>query len=364
MCILILFVGEASRPTSSNKNCKENVLPTLIASNRDEYFARLTSKGELSNTENGSVRRYLPIDNEGGGSWLGFEIPTGPLNPVIRPFRFAIVLNYHSWRNKLPKNISVDFESLSRGNLVKNFITASSISSKDYVYELMPTVGSYRPFNLIVGDSNTGVYFISSHNPIPQQLEKGKLYGFTNGNEIHDYYSPRNPCIWEKLPRGCRRMHEEVIAPLLQSLNCVDKDRQLEILKSAVRHACSSVMRDSTPLPDPSVGQISKAACQLAAVFVIPVLINPPTATNPNTKEEDCTLANDCKIALQDHILSTFVSLNNQPPDYSDRRLFGTRNTTVLALLPAADLHAAPLFSLVDSDFDSVTQSWVHRELF
>mmetsp|Transcript_31260 Transcript_31260/g.42707 ORF Transcript_31260/g.42707 Transcript_31260/m.42707 type:complete len:108 (+) Transcript_31260:413-736(+) len=52
------------------------------------------------------------------------------------------------------------------------------------------------------------------------------------------------------------------------------------------RHACSSVMRDSTtPLPDPSsVGQISKAACQLAAVFVIPV---PPTATNSNTKEED-----------------------------------------------------------------------------
>jgi len=64
------------------------------------------------------------------------------------------------------------------------------------------------------------------------------------------------------------------------------------------------------------VDQIGKTACQLAAVFAIFVLINPPTATNPNTKGEDCTLPNDSKIALQDHILSR---LNNQPPDYSDR---------------------------------------------
>ena len=173
MCVLFLLIGTSLSIDEINKSESQPPrFPTIIASNRDEYFSRTTFSGELLRQDGKSVYRFLPTDMEGGGSWLGFDIPMKcKTRNIVGAFRFAVVLNYHAWRNALTSTSEKAFQhvnssshhSLSRGLLVKNYWT-NFTSAKDYADSLVEPINNYRPFNLIVGDES-GVYYISTHHP-------------------------------------------------------------------------------------------------------------------------------------------------------------------------------------------------------
>lgn len=127
MCILFLIIGDDRSPT-------------VICNNRDEYLARSTVRGCL--IENGNT--YCPVDQVGGGSWLSFS------GLKENRLKFAVVLNYHYWRQANVLPITNEEELKSRGLLIKNFMegTLDSLSYAKIVHE---TRAEYRPFNLVVG---------------------------------------------------------------------------------------------------------------------------------------------------------------------------------------------------------------------
>ena len=199
MCVLFLLVGSSQGAYVLNKP-ESSILrvPTVIASNRDEYFSRTTCIGELLCQDGRSVRRFLPTDMESGGSWLGFDLPINTAEETIGAFRFAVVLNYHEWRNTMKSarkddcRLDSSYQTLSRGLLVKNYIIENWTSAKEYANSLVDSINKYRPFNLIIGDE-AGVYYISSHHPTPRLLTEGTLYGIANGDELFEYCASSSP---------------------------------------------------------------------------------------------------------------------------------------------------------------------------
>ena len=129
MCILFLLIGDECHPT-------------IVCNNRDEYLSRSTVRGSL--IHNGNT--YCPVDKVGGGSWISFS----GLNE--NRLKFAVVLNYHYWRQ--PNVVPIMNEEVlkSRGLLIKNFME-NSIESLTYAQSIYDSRAEYRPFNLIVGMS-------------------------------------------------------------------------------------------------------------------------------------------------------------------------------------------------------------------
>lgn len=369
MCILFILVGS----TSSNDH---ESIPTIIANNRDEYYNRPTSTGKFNVRFDENRRRhfgrFLPFDAEGGGSWLGFDIP---LSSNYSTARFAIVLNYHDWRNNLcsgEKPSLNDSTKLSRGLLVKNFLEHDSISSKAYVDSLVDTVDKYRPFNLIVGDGDAGVYFISSHHPFPQLLVEGRLYGLTNGEELLDFYAivdtSQNSLVkrkWEKLSKGCTLMNEKVVGPIRRAVtsfeeSIIQEGISVEASRAALLQefrriseiGCCEVMADSTPLADPDFGHSSAGVGQLAAIHVQPTVFL-ESVFNQEGGRGRC-----------------FAAMTEVSADIADHRIFGTRTTTFFVQwtprITSNNLSSPtrmPIFCLMDRDLDCVRMKWVHREV-
>jgi uncharacterized protein with NRDE domain len=128
MCILFIIVGGDD-------------FPTVVCNNRDEFFMRTTFRGQLYSNGNS----YFPVDCVGGGSWLRFEnLSSGSL-------RFAIVLNLNS--RHATCSADCEEELLSRGLLVKNFFDDPLQSARQYIDKVFAATLDYRPFNLVVGDS-------------------------------------------------------------------------------------------------------------------------------------------------------------------------------------------------------------------
>ena len=418
MCVLFLLIGTSLSIDEINKSESQPPrFPTIIASNRDEYFT--TFSGELLGQDGKSVYRFLPTDMEGGGSWLGFDIPMKcKTRNMVGAFRFAVVLNYHDWRNALTSTSEKAFQhvnssshhSLSRGLLVKNYLT-NCTSAKDYADSLVESINNYRPFNLIVGDES-GVYYISTHHPVPRLLKEGTLYGFANGDELYEY-SAVEPSVlsslsssemeeesfvlgkWQKLSRGCRLMDERVVRPFLQALQLlssqstpsaighaqsptIHQQQQLSaILRSVARDVCDEVLSDRTLLPDPSFGRESEAACQLGAIFVVPTIINNSVSSMassslPISTSSSGNLAEDVEKVrreMRQQILSSFRTVEKQDGNITfssdDGTLFGTRTSTALVFVhPCGEIDHESCFALADRNFDSITQLWTARDIF
>lgn len=144
MCILFLLIGDDSSPT-------------VICNNRDEYLARATSRGSLF--DNGNI--YSPVDQIGGGSWLSFS----GLNE--NKLKFAVVLNFHYWRQPNVMPLTNEEFLKSRGLLIKNFMD-STVCSLDYAQSVFDSRTEYRPFNLIVG--MLFLFLAHSLNDIVQEI--------------------------------------------------------------------------------------------------------------------------------------------------------------------------------------------------
>lgn len=114
---------------------------------------------------------------EQGGTWLG----------VTRSGRFAGLTNYRAKESR--QNLK------SRGHLVADFLTGE-LSPEDYCQTVIPVLGQYAGFNLLVGDFNT-LFYLSNRDQQPyRQLPPG-LYGLSN----HLLDTP-----WPKVKKGKQKL--------------------------------------------------------------------------------------------------------------------------------------------------------------
>lgn len=142
--------------------------PLLLLANRDEFYARPSQA--MHWWDGGEV--LAGRDLAGGGTWLG----------VTRSGRVAALTNYRD-----PINFQPD--APSRGTLVANFLQGT-LSAANYVESILPTVGRYNGFNLLVFDG-TQLLGLESRNA--RILELGAGIGAVSNA---DFLSP-----WPKVER-------------------------------------------------------------------------------------------------------------------------------------------------------------------
>lgn len=165
------------------------VLPVLLLSNRDEFFARDTQPTHVWQTKN-DARILAGQDRQSGGTWLG-------VNPDNK--RWATVLNY---REAGKNAIAKPQNAISRGHLVRDFLL-SDTSPMQYAKQI--NLQAYEGFNFICGTNQQAV-MVSNRGQAPQALPAG-LHVFSNG-EMQSY--------WAKTARLRMRVRQELL-PLLQT---------------------------------------------------------------------------------------------------------------------------------------------------
>lgn len=140
----------------------------LLLANRDEFYARPSQAMHWWN--GGEV--LAGRDLAGGGTWLG----------VTRSARVAALTNHRD-----PTNFQAD--APSRGALVANFLQGT-LSAENYLHSILPTVGGYNGFNLLVFDGTRLLGLESRH---ARMLEMGVGIGAVSNA---DFLSP-----WPKVEK-------------------------------------------------------------------------------------------------------------------------------------------------------------------
>ncbi|HEY8609517.1 MAG TPA: NRDE family protein [Noviherbaspirillum sp.] len=116
-------------------------IPLLAAGNRDEFLDRPAQPAQWWD-DNPDI--FAGRDLRAGGSWLG----------VTRGGRFAAVTNVRAPLEKRG-------EAESRGALVADFLR-SRASPEAYVTELAAHAGRYNPFNLLVADRDSLIWYTNA----------------------------------------------------------------------------------------------------------------------------------------------------------------------------------------------------------
>ena len=226
MCLLVILTPSLTSPL-------------IICNNRDEYFIRPTSRGSVSED-----CCYFPTDEEKGGSWICLSGKLG---------RFAVVLNFHSWRYDIRDPVG---PLLSRGLLTTEFINApEQVNAEDYATCICKS--SYRHFNLILGDS-TGVFFLTSvDDERPLRMVPGHWFGISNGRLGE----------WEKVRLSTKYISEYVESSEINNkLACLSVNEASTLASSVL-----DLMSDTAPLSDHTFGHSSDLHMNLSAIFVPPV---------------------------------------------------------------------------------------------
>ena len=115
--------------------------PLLLLANRDEFYARPSEA--MHWWEDGNM--LAGRDLTGGGAWLG----------ITRHGRLAVLTNYRD-----PVGFRTD--AASRGALVAQFLQ-SDLPALDYLQGILPDVGHYNAFNLLVFDGKQLMGLESRH---------------------------------------------------------------------------------------------------------------------------------------------------------------------------------------------------------
>ncbi|XP_039959072.1 transport and Golgi organization protein 2 isoform X2 [Bactrocera tryoni] len=162
MCVIFFYVN--SNPTSGGYKL-------ILASNRDEYFARDTQDAaKWANAEH----VYGGIDLEPGregGTWLAIGGHGGV-------FKIGALLNLTS--EPKPRNAA------GRGMIVSNFVSSTDdCNIKTYNAELLADCTKYSAFNFVsieIGNANrpAGITLLSNSPPTLEHYADGKCYGFGN----------------------------------------------------------------------------------------------------------------------------------------------------------------------------------------
>ncbi len=182
----------------------------ILAANRDEFYERPTKTADL-------WEDYPDIlggrDLEKMGTWMAID----------KQGRFGAVTNYRDF--SLHKK-----ESLSRGNLVKDYLTNNK-DIKDYLKEIKDNKDKYNPFNLILGDEKNLYYYCNVENDI-KKIQSG-IYGLSN----HLLDTP-----WPKISRG-----KEIFKSIIKHSKEIEIDMLFNMLRDDIR------AKDSE-LPNTGVG--------------------------------------------------------------------------------------------------------------
>lgn len=235
-----------------------NGLPLIIANNRDEFFKRSTSRGALT-----SGGLYSPTDLEGGGTWISYDHSR---------FRYAIILNFHSWRylNHDPfqsESNGTTSGVKSRGLYVQEYID-STLSPDEFAGKVFDTNDNTRGYNLIIGDQDNARLVCKYEESLPPKIAtliSGQIYGISNGFMDDDN--------WQKVVYG-----KQIFAKILREHRCKDASihtgSQPEP-SSLSRRLLFELLCDSMPYDDPTLGdQSTPGARTLSAIFVNPTVIN------------------------------------------------------------------------------------------
>ena len=149
MCLVALALDKCRR------------FPLVIASNRDEFFARPASRLAWWVAQPGGPAILGGRDLESGGTWLG----------LTAQGRLALLTNVRS-------SLAVDAAAPSRGCIVPEWLAANeSVDS----FWMRTALAGHNGFNLIAADFRQGECFWASNTTAyPQRLERG-VYGLSNG---------------------------------------------------------------------------------------------------------------------------------------------------------------------------------------
>lgn len=125
-------------------------VPLLVASNRDEFYARPA----LGLHHWPGLGILAGKDLQAGGTWLGLGHGAG-LGAGSNHIRMAALTNYRDVTRQKP-------DAVSRGHITASFLT-SSVSAKNYLKALSANIRLYSPFNLILFDGQDLMGFESRH---------------------------------------------------------------------------------------------------------------------------------------------------------------------------------------------------------
>lgn len=195
----------------------------ILAHNRDEYYSRKSLQARFWD-ENQEL--LAGTDLMTGGTWLG----------ITKQCRIALVTNVR-------KKKTQEIEKISRGMLVKNFLT-STIDAEDYLKNVITAKSNYADFNLILGNLTQSLYYCSSMHEKITKLKPG-IYGLSNA-------SLDTP--WPKVTDGKTKFQK-----IIQQ----EKDFVDDLL---------TLMKNQTPWPDqalPDTGVGLEVERILSPIFVV-----------------------------------------------------------------------------------------------
>jgi uncharacterized protein with NRDE domain len=149
MCLLALAIDQSHR------------FPLVVASNRDEFFARPSARLGWWTPDSGGHAVLGGRDLASRGTWLG----------LTAQGRLAMVTNLRNGRPPDP-------EAPSRGKIVTDWLSAGE-STGDFW--MRTSLSGYNGFNLIAADFSQGECFWASNlQALPRRLERG-IFGLSNG---------------------------------------------------------------------------------------------------------------------------------------------------------------------------------------
>lgn len=155
MCILFVYVNNSGRPVPGEYRL-------IVASNRDEYYARAAKAAAPWENSNNVVIGGLDMEpGREGGTWLGAGCYAGTI-------KIGSLLNVTG--DERPN------ATAGRGPIVSNYLTGT-LSSEDYSEQLL-TDDAYRPYNFVsIELDQTGEASVLHTSNAPRRIDRCDLAG-------------------------------------------------------------------------------------------------------------------------------------------------------------------------------------------
>jgi uncharacterized protein with NRDE domain len=166
----------------------------IIAGNRDENIARETVNAhfwDISNDILGGTDISLDKSILNNGTWMA----------ISKSKKFGFLTN--NWETQKTNCIS-------RGYLIRDFLT-NQIDPLDYVKDIEAQHMNYNGFNLIVGEVDGQMCYVTNREESGTVLEPGKSYCISNTTLSHIQE-------WPKVRRGSKLFDEAIEHKNLKTL--------------------------------------------------------------------------------------------------------------------------------------------------
>ena len=148
MCLVALAIDENRR------------FPLVIATNRDEFFARPAARMGWWQPPEGGPEILAGRDLQAGGTWMG----------LTASGRLGLVTNVR-------RAVEIDPDAPSRGGIVPQWLRTELRADQ---FWMQTSLSGHAPFNLIAADFRRGdCFWASNDQAIPRRIERG-IFGLSN----------------------------------------------------------------------------------------------------------------------------------------------------------------------------------------